>query len=114
MKIQIVLTPDAHKQVAKGEQLYAWDFSTRTPGYDGEFQAMPDNYTFLREVEIDLPSPETAVHIALVQLKKREQEIQAEAHVAVCEVQEERAKLLSLTYTMAEGATMEGFDDAPF
>lgn len=114
MKIRIMLQPDAHKTVAKGEKLYGWAFSIQTQDYDGEWPTSGfENYTMLHEVDLKLPSPEVAVHIALDHLKKREQEIQAEAHVAVREVQEERAKLLSLTYAMAEGATSE-FADVPF
>lgn len=112
MKLRLYLTPEAHKYVAKGQECFSWHFHTQTPQDDGTFAPRAeDGYTHLADVEFDLPAPESAVHVAIAQLKKKEAEIQATAYKEVQEVQEERAKLLSLTYS---NTPSEQFDDLPF
>lgn len=111
MKLRIYLAPSAHKRIAKGESTYSWDYIVRVAYPDGTWAKDLEHHTFLLETDVMLPSPDEAIHIALAELKAQEQKIQADAHVAVREVQEERAKLLSLTYSTT---ATEAFDDLPF
>jgi hypothetical protein len=105
MKIQILLTPDGHQCVAKGDRPYSWDFHSRPEDLDGGFSAKGyENYSVIAEVEVALPSSEQAVLIALAQLKKKEQDIQAQAFKDLEEVKEARANLLSLTYSQSTEA----------
>ena len=110
MKVKIYLRPDAHKCVAKGDALWSWHFLAEPVNamYSGE--AKPD-HTYLGDLDVELPTPETAIHIALAELKKTENEIHLRAANELAEVEDTRSKLLSLTYTSAP--TTE-FDDVPF
>ena len=114
MKVQLHLTPDGHNAVAKGTPVHSWHFLAAGAYEDGSY---PDRtgYTLLAEVDVSatMPPPEVAVHIALAELKRRETETQAEAFRNIVEIQEERAKLLSLTHTTTQ-ATAEAFDDIPY
>lgn len=98
MKLQIHLRPEGHKAVAKGESLWSWHFLTTPVNEYYDTSDIKPDHAYLGEMEVTLPAPADAVHVALAELKRKEDSIQAEAHRQVLEIQEERAKLLSIAY----------------
>ena len=125
MKLAISLRPEGHLPVAKGDMLWSWHFAVHPESANQEWDKMSEGSTFLGYIDVELPSTEVAVKIALTKLKAKEQEIQAQAYRDVQEVQEERSKLLSIAYStpapvdhladdVLTAADLGEFQDAPF
>jgi hypothetical protein len=95
MLIKISINPDGMEQLLRrGENnLYSWNLSITMPGAED----IPNGNILLREVEIIMPPPEQMVPIIMDKLRKRETEIQVEAHEEMMRVKERRNDILMLT-----------------
>lgn len=125
MKLAIFLRPEAHLPLAKGDLLWSWHFSVQPENATQEWDKTAEGATHLGYIDVELPSVETAVQIALAKLKAKEQEIQSQAYRDLQEVQNERSKLLSIGYSQPAVGTLPvtgdpttaelgEFDDLPF
>jgi hypothetical protein len=95
MLIKISINPEGMEQLLKrGEGgLFSWHLSLTLPDYGD----IPKDHILLKEVEITMPAPEQMVPIIMDKLRKRETEIQAEAHEEMMRVKERRNDILMLT-----------------
>jgi hypothetical protein len=80
------------EKLALGQSLYSWDYQLVLPD-DSE----PTTGVYVGMATVDLPPREVCVVPVLAELKRKEDEIQAEAYQAVLEVQNRRNNLLAIT-----------------
>ena len=90
--LKIYLRVSGMEKLVLGQELYSWDYLLVMPG-----ETEPAEGVYVGMATIDLPPKEICVAPVMAKLKAKEQEIQAEAHLAMKEVAERREKLLALT-----------------
>jgi len=90
MKLNIVLNKDALVTIAKGNQVYYWDFRLVTD----ENLKLDDK--IMASVEFELPAQADCMKPAVAVLNQKIKDLRFELHQQVSEVQEELNDLLSL------------------
>jgi hypothetical protein len=92
-KRKVYITVEGMERIVKGEHLYNWYFTTA--GVDDD---MGDGYHLVGEFEVSLPSAADCIKPVLDKLKKKEDEIQAEAFAELRKVQQRRNDLLTIGF----------------
>lgn len=93
VKRKVYITVEGMERIVKGEHLYNWYFSTAE--YEDD---MGDGYHLVGEFEVSLPSAADCIKPVLDKLKKREDEIQAEAFAELKKIHQRRNDLLMIGF----------------
>ena len=91
---KVFLCADGLEQQALGRRLYSWHFYVLQ-----EDDLPPDNAIQIAEFEAQLPAVEQCIPPVLAKFKDSEARIQAEACVALKEIQDRRNDLLTLSFS---------------
>jgi hypothetical protein len=102
MKRKVYITIEGMERIAKNEIMYNWHFTTA--GMDDD---MGTDYLFVGEFEVSLPSAADCIKPVLAKLKKKEDEIQAEAFAELKKVHQRRNDLLTIGFSQPTEVHLE-------
>ena len=91
---KVYITVEGMERIIKGETLYNWYFTTANMDDD-----MGDNYHLVGEFNVTLPTAEFCIKPVLDKLKKKEDEIQADAFAELKKVHQRRNDLLTIGFS---------------
>lgn len=100
--LSVFLTLTGQELLAKGQPLFAWNFTVARLPPDGEttdclgHAPAPAEYLKLGELVVELPSREACLPNVLAHLDKGTAEIYAESEKAVAKIRQRREELLAL------------------
>ena len=100
MDYVILVTVEGMEQIAKGGEPYSWQLNIVLAR---DFENHPEVYIDRKLVgrcPVTFPSAAECIAPVLAKLKKKEQEIQAEAYEEMMKVKERREQILALTMTV--------------
>lgn len=110
MKLLVYLDSAGQENLAHNRPLYPWHYTVRMEG-----EAPSEGAVLLGEFTPTFPSVEACIPAVLATLKKKEQELQAQVHLDLQEVQQRRDALLMLGHSepkQVEGELPPNSDDS--
>lgn len=94
-KINVYLLVGGKEKLAKGDNLYSWDYKAQPA--DNDYEDAPAGSTLLGSIEAELPTPASCIPDVLAKIAAEEKSLRNELNENLRELAERREKLLALT-----------------